>query len=152
MNIDYEEIKVIPANKDDKAHKKGIWFIKNENLDFSLISDEKISYKQHNNWWKGIFEIEYIYIILYKSEVSGYIRLTKLRTKSKEEHEISIAIAKKYQNIGFGTYALKIFEKKMRKIGIHQIIAFTHFNNELGQKFFEKNRFNKTYLRYVKKI
>lgn len=58
---------------------------------------------------------------------------------------------------GIGTYAYKFFEEKMKDIKIPHIIASTHVENETGQKFFEKNKFNKIYIkneyiRYVKKL
>lgn len=159
LKIVYKRVKVIQAEINNEAHKKGIWSVKNENLDYSIVTNKFIPYEEHNKWWDTIFDDEYIFVIVYESEVCGYIRLTKKRTSFKEKNEISISLAKKFQDSGLGSYAYNLFEAKMKKNGINQIIALTHINNELGKKFFEKNKFKnsgvsriKNYIRYVKKL
>ncbi len=152
MNIDFNQIKIIKAEKENEMHKKGIWVVYNQNIEFNLITTEPITYENHCKWWESVFEQEFIYIILYQSVLCGYIRLTKKRTRNKEKNEISIAISKKYHKSGLGTYAYSIFEKEMIKIGITEIIALTDIRNLGGQKFFEKNNFKKGYIKYIKKI
>ena len=131
--------------------------VKNANLDYSSKSSEPVSYEKHKEWWEQIFDKEHMYVIIYDSEVCGYIRFTKMETKSKEKNEISIALLKKFQNKGLGTFAYEYFEKEMAKYGITEIIAVTNIKNNMGQRFFEKNKFEKTqnkenYIRYIKKL
>jgi len=57
--------------------------------------------------------------------VCGYIRLTKKESNSKEKNVISISLAKKFQSVGIGTHAYKLFEDKMKEIGVTQIVALT---------------------------
>lgn len=152
MNHNNEKIEVIPAQKDNLDHQKGIWIVRNDNINFDLITKEEITYEQHCVWWDKIHDYEYVYVIIFQGKVIGYIRLTKLRTKFKEKNEVSIAIAKDYHNKGFGSQAYEIFEKEMKSKGVSAIIASTHVQNIQGQKFFEKNKFERTYLRYTKKL
>lgn len=152
LRIDFEQIKVIPAEKENEEHKKSIWNVFNENLGYNLITSEPVPYEKHSIWWERVFENEYIYVILYKSKVCGYIRLTKYRTELKEKDEISIALKNEFQKMGIGSYAFNLFENKIKEIGITQIVAITDFRNKLGQKFFEKNDFKKFHIRYVKKL
>ena len=132
MEKNYKNVYVIPADKENKKHKKGVWSVKNENLDYTVINEDFVPYENHSKWWENAFEKEYIYIVLYKSKVCGYIRLTKITSKIKEKNEISIALAKKFQNLGIGTYAYKIFEHEIRMKGITNIIAITNINNHLA--------------------
>jgi len=157
MKIDFDYIKVIPAEIDNEEHQKAVWIIKNKNIEYSLLSNEKISYENHCEWWKRNFEKEYVYIILYQSKFIGYIRLTKQKTNSLDKNEISIAFSKKFQKKGIGTYVYKIFENCIKQFDISRIIATTHVNNEAGQKFFEKNNFVKKtiesdYVKFIKNI
>ena len=123
-----------------------------ENIQFNIITSEPVLYEDHCKWWENSFDREFIYIILYQSVVCGYIRLTKEQTQSKEKNEISIAVSKKYQNSGLGSIAYSLFEERMKKCGVSEIIAITDIRNELGQRFFEKNKFERTHIRFVKKI
>ncbi len=152
LKINFEQIQVIIAEKDNNLHKKGIWIVFNENLEYTLITKEPISYKKHCKWWERAFEKEYIYVILYKLEVVGYIRLTKVRTNSKEINEISIALLSQFQKFGVGAYTYKLFEEHMKKIGIKKIVAITDYRNEGGRKFFEKNGYEKSHIRYAKEL
>ena len=150
--MNFDKIKLRPAEKLNEEHRRGVWDVFNENIGFNLITSEPIAYEDHCKWWETAFENEYIYVILYDDVVSGYIRLTKTRTESKEKNEISIAVSKILSNSGLGSFAYQQFEKEMKKLGIKSIIALTNFKNELGKKFFEKNGFRKDYIRYVKDI
>ncbi len=152
MDIDYNKIGVIPAEIDNENHKKGILKVFNENIKYFHLTKESVSYEDHSKWWSQAFNNEIIYVIIYEQMVTGYIRLTKFKTDTKEENEISIALSKKFQKSGLGSHAYQIFEKKMKKIGISKIIANTENDNVLGQKFFEKNKFKKKDYRYVKII
>ncbi|MFX1535459.1 MAG: GNAT family N-acetyltransferase [Promethearchaeota archaeon] len=150
--MNFKKISVIPAEKDNEMHKRGIWKVFNENIEFNFLTSEPVPYENHCKWWEEAFEKEFIYVILYQSAVCGYIRLTKERTESKEKNEISIGLRKIYQNSGLGSIAYNLFEKKIKDIGVSEIIAITSIRNELGQKFFEKNKFERTRIRYAKKI
>lgn len=152
MNINYKHVKVIPAEKANEDHKKEVWKIFNENTTFNLATTEPVSYEQHCAWWETAFDNEYIYIIKYESIISGYIRLTKVRTYSKEKNEISIALKKEFQNTGIASLAYKIFETEIRKNGISYIVAMSNIKNESSQNFFIKNDFEKTFIRFVKKL
>lgn len=157
MEFRLENVNVIPVDKKNELHKNGIWSVKKENLDYTVVKKNFISYENHSKWWEKAFEKEYIYIMTYKSDICGYIRLTKIKTQIKEKNEISLALAKKYQNKGIGTYAYKIFEDDIRKKGITKIIAITDSDNKAGKMFFENNGFIKdsikeTFIKYVKKI
>lgn len=152
MSVDYKKIQIVKAKQENENHRNGIWNIRNENLGYTFSNNDHFSFENHCKWWENVFKQEYVYLILYKSKISGYIRLTKIRTILKEKNEISIAIIKNFHNTGMGSYALKLFEEEMKKIGITEIIANTDINNELGKRFFEKNDFNKTFIRYLKKL
>lgn len=152
LNIDFNQIKLIPAEKDNEIHKKGILKVFNENINNFHLTSEPVSYENHYKWWDRNFEKEFIYVIIHNSEICGYIRLTKNRTNTKEKHEISIAILKKYQKLGIGTFAYKLFEKKMKKIGINEIIVNNQIENETGQRFFENLEFKKSLIKYIKKF
>jgi len=150
LKLDYKQIKLIPAEKENDLHKKGVWYVFNENVGYNFITTKPVLYEDHCKWWEIAFENEYIYIISYKSEICGYIRLTKRRTTSKELNEISIALSKSFQKTGIGSYAYQLFEEELKNLRINQIVAVVNIKNKLGQIFFEKNNFNKTYIRYNK--
>ena len=152
IKIDFDLIEVKPAESESEAHKRGIWIVFNENIDYNLKTSAPVPYEDHCIWWEKIFDKEYVYIVHYKSEVCGYIRLTKKRTESKEINEISIAILKKYHNTGLGTISYRIFEEKIKKRGVNLIIALTDKNNKLGREFFEKSKYEKAHIRYVKNL
>ena len=157
MKIETKQIKVIQAEKENEAHRKGFWVVRNENSDYNLINSELIPFESHCKWWETVFEKECLYCIIYKSEFCGYIRLSKEESQNKEKYEISIAIAKNFQNKGVGSYSYKVFEELMSKTGIREIIALTHLENKAGKRLFEKNGFKKTiikngFIRYYKKI
>lgn len=150
--VDLNEVSVIPAEKENHMHKKGIWKVFNENIEFSFLTSEPVSFENHCKWWENAFDSEYIYVILYQKEVHGYIRLTKEQTISKEKNEISIAVSKQFHKSGLGSVAYNLIEKEMKEAGISEIIAITDIRNILGQKFFEKNKFKISHKRYVKRI
>ena len=152
LDISINEISLIPVEKENETHKRKVLEIFNENIENFYLTNEPVSYEVHCNWWETNFEKEFIYLISFKSEFCGYIRLTKNRTTTKEKHEISISISRKFQHMRIGTYAYKLFEKEIKKIGIKEIIAITEFSNEIGQKFFEKNGFKKSLIKFLKKI
>jgi len=159
MDINFEKIKLIPAQKINEFHKKGVRRVFNDNLDANINTHEPVPFENHCKWWETVFENEYVYIILYQSSMCGYIRLTKNKTSSKEKSLISIALAKKFQHFGIGTYAYKLFEASMKENGVNQIIALTVLSNKVGQEFFEKNNFElididkeNKFKRYIKKL
>ena len=150
MDYNFDKIKVIPAEKENETHKKGVWKAFNENIDVNFITHETVPYEEHCKWWENVFEKEYVYIIQYQSTVCGYIRLTKKESSSKEKNVISISLVRKFQNVGIGTHAYKLFEEKMKEIGVTQIVALTVTSNKVGQKFFEKNKYKITEFDEVK--
>ncbi|MBN1800513.1 MAG: GNAT family N-acetyltransferase [Candidatus Lokiarchaeota archaeon] len=152
MNIEKKAITVIPAEKENKTHSKGVWTIFNEDIGYKILTTKEIPYEDHLKWWDQVFNDEYIYIIQFKSEICGYIRLTKKHTSTKEKHEISIAISKKYQGTGLSHTAYSLFESEMKKFGVTQIIAKTHYENAKSQHFFEKIGFEKSYIKFSKNI
>ncbi len=152
MNIDRRLIEIIPAEKNNEKHKKRVLEIFNQNINFFNMTNRIISYEEHSKWWDSIFKKEKIYLILFKGEVQGYIRLSKMKTISKEKHEMSIALASKNQNCGIGSIAYQMFEKEMKKKGIKEIVAKTMDENKRAQNFFEKNNFQRSMVRYIKKI
>jgi len=159
LKYDLGQVTVVPAEKGDDTHRDGLWRVFNENLDANIITHEPVPYKNHRKWWETVFEYEFVYIILCQSSMCGYIRLTKNNTHSKEKGMISIALTKKFQQLGIGTYAYKLFETYIKEKGVNQIIALTVLSNTIGQEFFEKNNFQMTgidkekkFKRYIKKL
>ncbi len=150
--MDIKAISIIPADRNNEHHSKGVWNVFNDNIGFNVLTTEKVSFENHSKWWNRAFEDEYIYLVLFKDEICGYIRLAKRRTNSKEQNEISIAILNKYHGTGLGTHAYSLFEKEMKKKGIDSIVAITHFNNKKGRSFFEKNGFENIFIKYFKKL
>jgi len=150
LSYNFDKIKVIPAEKENETHKKGVWKVFNENIEVNIITHEPVPYEEHCKWWENVFEKEYVYIIQYQSTVCGYIRLTKKESNSKEKNVISISLVKKCQSVGIGTHAYKLFENEMKEIGVTQIVALTVMSNKIGQKFFEKNKYIMTGLDEVK--
>ena len=141
LSYNFDNIKVIPAEKENESHKKGVWNIFNESIEVNIITHEPVPYEKHCKWWENVFEKEYVYIIQYQSAVCGYIRLTKKKSNLKEKNVISISLVKKCQSVGIGTHAYRLFEDKMKEIGVTQIVALTVMSNKIGQKFFEKNKY-----------
>lgn len=152
MKIDISQVKLVSAEKNNENHKKGVWNVFNENIEFFHLTKNPISYEEHKKWWEIVFNTEFIFVILYRTIICGYIRLTKVSTNTKNNHEISIALSKKYQNSGIGSYAYDIFEKEITNKGISKIIANTDIRNKKGQKFFEKKKYLKTTIKYFKKL
>ncbi len=152
MNVNFEEVKLILAQKDIESHKKAVWEIFNENIEFFHLTSKKVPYKEHCKWWEEIFDKEHIYIIKFKSEICGYIRLTKKRSDNKEKHEISIALLELFQKSGIGSYAYQLFEKEMKHLGIPELTAKTVIDNIGGRNFFKKNGFEKSIITFKKKI
>jgi len=152
MDIDFNQITIVPAEKENEKHKMGLWEVYNENIGINLITSEPITYEEHSKWWAGVFEKEYIFVIIYHSIVSGYIRLTKIEIGSKKKHEISIAIKKKFHNTGFGTKAYEKWESLVKELGVKKIHALTMSNNKLGQNFFAKNNFKRVSIRFEKEL
>jgi RimJ/RimL family protein N-acetyltransferase len=136
-----EDISVNLADKNRESHRRGVWIAFNENLDYNIITTKPISYENHCKWWEKAFDKEYIYIVLFNEDVCGYIRLTKKGDGPKTVNEISIAIIRKLQNLGIGSYAYKLFEKKITKRSILKIVAKVLPNNLKAQRFFIKNGF-----------
>ena len=136
-----EEISVNPADKNRESHQRGVWIAFNENIGFNLITTKPISYENHCKWWEKAFDKEHIYVVLFKEEVCGYIRLTKKGETPKKINEISIAIIRKLQNSGIGSYAYNLFEQKIKKRSISKIVARVLPDNMNAQKFFIKNGF-----------
>ena len=152
-----DKIKVIPANKDDEAHRKGAWIVKNENINFSRRTTEKISFEDHCIWWDNNFDKFHFYIVLFEAEVIGYIRIPKDHPNIMDKNEISIALKLQYRDKGLGSYAYSLFESYMKDLQIPFIVAHTHVNNKKARFFFEKNGFKKEditldYIKYVKKF
>lgn len=152
LTADLEKIKIIKAEISNNIHKKSVWTVFNENVEFFHLTKRPVLYEEHSKWWEQAFEKEYIFLILYGDEICGYIRLSKHQTENKEKHEISIALLKKFQNLGIGTFAYQLFEKEMKQIGISEIIANTELENEVGQKFFEKCGFKRINTRFIKEL
>jgi RimJ/RimL family protein N-acetyltransferase len=152
MDTDFDKIWLTLAQKDNNIHKKRIWEIFNENIEFFHQTSKKVPYEDHCKWWIEIFDKEYIYIIMYKSDICGYIRLTKEKTEFKDKHEISIGLSKIFQNFGIGSYAYHLFEVEMKLLGISEIIAKTELKNLGGQRFFQKNGFKDILIISKKKI
>jgi len=150
--INSEKIKIIEAEKENEHHRREVWNVFNENIEFFYLTNNPVPYEDHCKWWDNAFNQEYIYLISIDFKIIGYIRLTKGKTNNKDKNEISIAISKKFQNQGIGMYAYKKFEKEMKLLSVNEIIAKTSFKNELGREFFEKNNFKKSQMRYTKKI
>ena len=138
-----EEISVNPADKNRESHRRGVWIAFNENIGFNVTTTKPISYENHCKWWEKAFDKEYIYVVLFNEDVCGYIRLTKKGEDPKRINEISIAIIRKLQNSGIGSYAYKLFEKKIKKRGISKIVAKVLPDNIKAQKFFIKNGFKR---------
>jgi len=152
MNINLNKLSVVIGEKKEDSHKNAVFMIFNENIEYSHLTKEPINYEEHSKWWDNIFDDEWIYLIKLESEYIGYIRLTKKRTLLKDKHEISIALRKKYQKLGIGPYAYDLFERKIKKQGVLEIIARTENNNLAGQKFFEKINFKKVQVKYKKEL
>lgn len=151
-DLNYKDIELKLAQKDSESHKKAVWEVFNENIEFFHITSKKVPFADHCKWWEENFDKEYIYIIMYKSEFCGYIRLTKKKTINKKRYEISIALRELFQKSGIGSHAYQLFEKEMKYLGIPEIIANTEIDNTLSKNFFKKNGFIKTNLTFKKKI
>jgi len=151
LKIDLKQVSLIESDPHNIYHKKSVWKIFNENLEF-FLTNKSVTFEDHCKWWKEVFLREYIYLILFKSKICGYIRLTKYKTDNKDKHEISMAITKKYQNLGIGTYAYNLFEKEIKKFKINKIIAIVKVKNIIGQNFWKKNGFIEHPVKYIKQL
>lgn len=103
---------------------------------------KEISYDHHKSWFSEALKSNNLknYILLYKSNKIGYIRLQLIGRRSVT---ISIIIKKKYRKLGLGSYYLDRSLKKAKKLNIKKIYAEVLKNNNHSKLFFEKNNFKK---------
>lgn len=152
MKVDLNKVGLILAEIKKELHRKSVWQIFNENIEYFHLTNHPVSYKNHCLWWEKAFDEEFIFLITYNSEICGYIRLSKENTKTKEKYEISVVLSKDVQNYGIGSIAYKLFENEMKMRGVKEIIAKTLQTNQRGQQFFEKNNFTRSMIRFKKEI
>ena len=69
-------------------------------------------------------------IILNQSDV-GYVRIL--------DQDVGIMIKEEFQNKGIATKSLSLVEKKAVELGISELIALVHKDNESNKKIFENN-------------
>lgn len=118
-------IELIRARHLSINHRYYIYKIYTENIIYTK-SKIRPSWEDHCNWYKSIFEKEDVYIILHQNIKIGYVRI------KKENKKISIALFTYYQNMGYGSEAIKQLKEK-------PLIAKVHKNNKRGIHFFHKN-------------
>jgi L-amino acid N-acyltransferase YncA len=82
----------------------------------------------------------FIFLLLYKNKVAGYTRFDSIQENSF--FEVSIAILKKYRNLGLGNFLLKNSIKKLLILKkIKKISAVTKKDNIKSWMVFLRNNF-----------
>jgi RimJ/RimL family protein N-acetyltransferase len=68
------------------------------------------------------------------------------------EYDVGIMIDSEYQNKGISTIALKILEKKAKKLKIKKLVGVVRIDNLSSEKIFQKNNYDFIMKWYEKKI
>ena len=113
--------------------------IYNENiLKKKFFSKKKITFKEHELWFKKKIKEKMLFICSYRVRV-GYIRYDDLKNKKLS---ISIAVKDKYKRHGFGRLMLKKTLNHKRIVN-KNIFAFVKKHNFSSKKFFSDFGFKK---------
>jgi|694.fasta_scaffold125440_3 hypothetical protein len=117
---------------------KFFYKLRNEAITRSNFFESKyIKNSTHIKWYKKNFKKKSLIFLvgLYKNNKIGIIRFNK----RKKNVFISIIIAKKFRNIGFGSIFLKKSEKFLKEK--LKLIALVKKKNKSSKHFFKKNNY-----------
>ena len=131
------KIKIRKAVEKDKKNLFE-WFNDQESFKYKLKSKSKISFKEHNLWFKNTLSNSnnFLFIIEANEFLVGQIRLDYINIK---KYEIDIFIVKEYRGMKIAKHALIEAEKKLSNGSI--IVSKVKKNNEDSLNFFLANNF-----------
>lgn len=101
------------------------------------FSTEPIKYENHVAWFNRCLEREdvYIYILLYKNQLAGVVRLNVEDCSAV----ISYSISKAFRGKGLGKEIIRLVEQQARaNLSIKKIVAFVKPENETSRRIFIK--------------
>lgn len=102
------------------------------------INKRKIRYNLHNQWFEKFIINNKIYLVKYKFQYAGYLRLEFQRLN---KIEVSIFIKQKFQKKNIASKILSFAITKFKK---YKFIAKVLKKNVISQNFFIKNGFKVT--------
>lgn len=114
------------------------WFNSKDSIQFKIKTKNKISLKEHKIWFKNFIKDDagFIWIIKYKNEKIGNIRLKKLQNK---KYEIDIFIIKGFRGLKIASKSLMLAENSLDKGTV--IYSYVKKNNFRSYRFFTKNNY-----------
>ena len=115
------------------------WFNDRDSIRYKIKTKNKISLRDHLVWLQNFNnrKLGKIWIIIYKDNKIGNIRLTKIKYRS---YEIDIFILNKYRRKNLATNSLTKVENILNKGSV--IHSYVKKNNHRSFKFFLKNRYS----------
>ena len=115
------------------------WFNDKDNIRYKIKTKNKISLRDHLVWTQKFNskKLGMIFIIIYKNNKIGNIRLTQIKYKT---YEVDIFILKKYRGQNLATDSLIKVENILDKGSV--IHSYVKKNNHRSFKFFLKNKYN----------
>ena len=114
------------------------WFNDKDSIRYKIKTKNKISLRDHLVWLQNFNKrkLGKIWIIIYKNNKIGNIRLTQIKYKT---YEVDLFILRKYRGQNFATNSLKKVENILDKGSV--IYSYIKKNNQRSFKFFLKNKY-----------
>jgi len=134
------KLKLIPANFRDL---KFLLSLRNERVSIKNSKNKKkISLFEHSHWFKKNIINKNIIILIAKKNNKAKDRIGFIKYEKEENFtKVSIAIKKKFRNLGIGTELLKLSENHLK--GNHILLAAVRKKNIGSIKLFLANNYQK---------
>ena len=109
--------------------------LRNASYKFFYKQNEPISHNEHYKYMENQIKNNnfHQWIITHNNEDAGYVRIL--------DSDVSIMVAKKYQNKGIASITLSLLEKEAKTLGIKKLVALVAPENKSSQKIFQKNNY-----------
>jgi RimJ/RimL family protein N-acetyltransferase len=109
--------------------------LRNASYKFFYKQNEPISHNEHYKYMENQIKNNnfHQWIITHNNEDAGYVRIL--------DFDVSIMVAKEYQNKGIASIALSLLEKEAKTLGIKKLVALVAPENKSSQKIFQKNNY-----------
>ena len=109
--------------------------LRNASYKFFYKQNEPISHNEHYKYMENQIKNNnfHQWIITHNNEDAGYVRIL--------DFDVSIMVAKKYQNKGIASITLSLLEKEAKTLGIKKLVALVAPENKSSQKIFQKNNY-----------
>jgi L-amino acid N-acyltransferase YncA len=140
-------------NFQDKYSKELLKIFNSGRRSKQFYRTDLVSWRDHKKWLalSSRNSSMFIFLLLYENKVVGYSRFDSIEENSS--FEVSIAILKKYRNLGLGNFLLKNSIKKMLILKkIKKISAVTKKDNIKSWMVFLRNNFKIIFLNNKIKI